>query len=158
MLGLGDSTAARGRVRINVAPCLFQICRRPTGTSIVLEWKRPQLSTPPITPSPLRTKGVHPNPGDGRFTRRARASQCESLSFLQPCPKLPERGKQHWRNSAPTKPLDACSWLSKSIAAVPRFGRRQGKADTARTRQIGRRRSKPVIRRSDVGGASIKSA
>ena len=106
MLGLRDSTATRGRVRVDVALYIFRICHWPARTSIVLGWKRPHLSTPLITPSPLRTKGVHPDPGDGKFTRRARASQCSNLTFLKRCPKLPEQANRHWRNCGPTEPLD----------------------------------------------------
>ena len=106
MLGLRDCTATRGRVRVDVALCIFRIFHWPARTSIALGWKRPHLSTRLITPSPLRTKGVHPDPGIGKFTRRARASQCCNLTFLKRCPKLPEQANRHWRNCGPTEPLD----------------------------------------------------
>jgi hypothetical protein len=62
------------------------------------------------TTSLSKTKVVHPNRGDGKFTRLGRANRCGNLNFSKPCLKLPERVRRPWQNSGPSKRLDCCYW------------------------------------------------
>src|SRR5580700_673008 len=57
-----------------------------------------------------KTKVVHPNRGDGKFTRLGRASRCGILNFSKPCLKLPERARRHWQNSRQGARRDCFYW------------------------------------------------
>ena len=91
------------------------------------------------TPSPSKTEGVHPNRGDGRYTRPARANRCGNPIFLKRCPKRPEQVRRHWRDFGPTAPLDRCYWPVTPMSAAQsnvRFRGRSGLVIDGRIRSL----------------------
>src|SRR5579864_3801179 len=111
------------------------------------------------TPSPSKTKAVHPNRGDGKFTRPERASRCDNLNFSKRCPKLPEWARSHWWNSGPSKPLDCClSGSERRLVRRVDFDRDWVRSGSdRRTRRVvsARKHARAAIRASNGGWLGI---
>ena len=83
------------------------------------------------THSPSKIKGVHPNHGDGKFTRQGRTSRCSSQNFSKRCRKLLVPARWLWQNVGPTEPPDNCFWRETEVLRGPRFGRDRVKSGHA---------------------------
>ena len=96
----------------NCSDCVFRLSQSvaegPTSRSV-------RCTT---TTSLSKTKVVHLNRGDGKVTRLGRANRCGNLNFSKPCPKLPERARRHWRNSAPSERLDCYYWAASLMPII----------------------------------------